>query len=323
MSAVAYLGCVWLLYKILAALQPRWTVAGTIAFAWNPLVLFESVQNAHNDIVMVFFMLAAIFVLAQTDSGTKTKSNWQTSYLLICLLLVLSILVKFVTIITVPFFLLAMAHRYSGWPKRIGAMVIYGVVIGLLVLIFMLPVWPGWQDWAVLQAGSGAGRSILALLILTFRDSLGTNTAFDLSRNGILLIYALIYGYYLWQTFSALHKAESETTVHPALLVSVPAFYVLFWYVLLAVPVFHAWYLLWFLPLAPFLLPKQRPLNASIVFSITALLVIPYFETVRVWYPFLLQNQFWGHLIGVPLLVLPPALTLLWPVSSTGKSEVS
>jgi hypothetical protein len=101
-----------------------------------------------------------------------------------------------------------------------------------------------------------------------------------------------------------------------------PVFFTLFWYVLLAAPVFHAWYLLWFFPLAPLLLPNKRALRAGIVFSCTALLVIPYFETVRVWYPFLLQNHFLGHLIGVPLLIVPPALAALWPIRPGPTSEV-
>jgi hypothetical protein len=86
--------------------------------------------------------------------------------------------------------------------------------------------------------------------------------------------------------------------------------------------VFHAWYLLWFLPLAALLLPYQAPLRAAIIFSMTALFVIPYFETIRVWYPALLENQLLGHLIGVPLLIGPPALALLWPISSSAESEV-
>jgi hypothetical protein len=102
-----------------------------------------------------------------------------------------------------------------------------------------------------------------------------------------------------------------------------PAFFVLFWYVLIAVPVFHGWYILWFFPLAVFLFPQQRPLMASIIFSFTALLIIPYFETIRVWYPLLLRNHFLGHLLGVPLLIVPPALTLLRRTSSTTNSEVS
>jgi hypothetical protein len=54
----------------------------------------------------------------------------------------------------------------------------------------------------------------------------------------------------------------------------------------------------------------------------TALFIIPYFETIHVWYPALLANQFLGHLIGVPLLLVPPALALFWPISPPAESEV-
>jgi hypothetical protein len=86
---------------------------------------------------------------------------------------------------------------------------------------------------------------------------------------------------------------------------------IFFWYLLLAVPVFHAWYLLWSLPLAVLLLPERVPLQATIIFSLTALLAIPYFEILRIWFPALLQNHLLGHAIGVPLLVVPPAVIAL------------
>jgi hypothetical protein len=131
------------------------------------------------------------------------------------------------------------------------------------------------------------------------------NRAFDGSRNLILGVYLLIYAYALWQTLKP--AAQPLAPRQPIAM----AFMVLFWYVLLAAPVFHAWYLLWFLPLAPLLLPQRRPLTAAIIFSVTALLVIPYFETIRIWYPQLLHNHFLGHLIGVSFLTIPPALAML------------
>ncbi len=60
---LAYLGSAALIYLILKQRQPRWAVAGTIAFAWNPLVLLAVAQNGHNDIVMIFFLLAAVWAL--------------------------------------------------------------------------------------------------------------------------------------------------------------------------------------------------------------------------------------------------------------------
>jgi len=61
------------------------------------------------------------------------------------------------------------------------------------------------------------------------------------------------------------------------------------------------------------LLPQRRPLTAAIVFSITALFIVPYFETIRVWFPVLLHDQLLGYVIGVPLLAVFPIATLLWP----------
>jgi hypothetical protein len=321
-AALAYLGCVWLVYSVLRRLRPEWAVAGTVAFAWNPLVLLESIQNGHNDILMTFFLLAAVWGLVNifTFNGRKRTGLFLWLFLLINLFLALSILVKFVTVIVAPFFLIALAATRRSWPGRLGIVSLSGLSIAALVGVTMWPLWPGWEDWAVLQAGRQAGRSLLALLILSFKGSVGVNTAFDLARALILLLFAAIYLYFLWQMLSSFVSLSlSPVTLRLAISAS---YFVLFWYVLLAAPVFHAWYLLWFLPLAAVLLPRQRPLSSGIVFSITALLIIPYFETIRVWYPALLENQLWGHLVGVPLLIGPPALALLWPIGPSIDSEV-
>jgi hypothetical protein len=182
----------------------------------------------------------------------------------------------------------------------------------------MWPLWPGWDNWAVLQAGGQAGRSLLALLVLSLRGVIGLGWAFDGSSYLLLGIFAAIYIYWLIKAILLTNQSSVSPAPplphSPALIPIASSFFVLFWYVLLVAPVFHAWYLLWFIPLAPLLLPHRRPLNAAIVFSITALLMIPYFETIRVWYPLLLSNQWLGHAVGVPLLVIPPVLALFWPV---------
>lgn len=336
LAVLAYLGCVWLVYDTLQQLRPEWATAGTLAFAWSPLTLLESVQNGHNDIVMTLFLLAAVWVFVGWQlRGRRTQTmhpaaiRWLTpglAPLLICILLALSILIKFVTIVTLPFFLLGLVSRQEDLIRRLASMAGYGLLMALLVALPLLLFWPGLENWAVLQAGDQAGRSLLALLILGLSDPLGLNTAFDLSRNLILGLFGLIYLYLLWRTVARLRhissRPQAERPGLAALLPISPSFFVLFWYVLLAAPVFHAWYLLWFLPLAALLLPDRRPLSGAVVFSVTALLLIPYFETIRVWYPALLRNQFIGHLVGVPLLILPPALALLWPISPGKKSEV-
>src|SRR5512137_710015 len=69
---LAYLGCGALIYLILKQRRPEWAVAGMVAFAWNPLVLLEVAQNGHNDIVMIFFLLAAVWALIAASHPTNS-----------------------------------------------------------------------------------------------------------------------------------------------------------------------------------------------------------------------------------------------------------
>jgi len=290
-AIISYVGCIFLIGAILDKLQPRWKVVGMFAFAWNPLVLLETAQNGHNDIVMVFFLLAALWALA------AGKERWAIP------LLALSVLVKFVTILIAPLLILHLAMKRATWPQRLLSVIGCSLVLVMLVIGPTFPLWPGIENWAVLQAGSVAGRSLLALSVLALRPMVGVNTAFDMSRLGI---NGLFIGICLWLLWRERRTFAQLTT---------PIFVgwgVFFWYVLLVAPVFHAWYILWFLPLAIVLLPGQRPLRASIIFSATGLLIISYYETMRVWWPVLLQNPLWGHLIGVPLLLVPPAIGALY-----------
>ena len=73
----AYLGSATLIYLILKQRQPRWAVAGTIAFAWNPLVLLAVAQNGHNDIVMIFFLLAAVWALVHSSPRIAPNARAQ------------------------------------------------------------------------------------------------------------------------------------------------------------------------------------------------------------------------------------------------------
>jgi hypothetical protein len=320
-AIIAYLGCTILIYRILRQIRSDWALAGALAFAWNPLVLIEVAQNAHNDSVMIFFMLAAVWALVQSTKHSSTAPlrgsaqnapRWIYS-LLVCLFLALSVLTKFITIVIVPFFLLALMSRGQRWPDRIARLFGWGLLIGALIVVGTVPLWPGWDQWAVVQGADSAGRSILALLVLALRDAFQVGSAFDVARKVLLGLYVVIYVYALWRLFKLFWRTQED---RPAVILNqtlASSFLALFWLLLLVMPIFHAWYLVWCFPLAVLLLPQRRYLDAAIVFSITALFIIPYFETIRVWVPELLRDQLLGHLIGVTLLTVPPIVTLLWP----------
>ncbi len=304
-AVLSYLGCIWLIILILRDRRPDWARVGLIAFAWNPLVLFESAQNGHNDIVMAFFLLGAIWAYFKLQNTVPYRNRVPFANLSFCVFMAASILVKFVTIAVLPFFLLGIAMQKGKWYQRGLRLLGYGGVISLLLLLGMLPLWPGADNWAVLTANLGAGRSLMALLVLSLKNTLGTNPAFDLARGLLFAICSSIFLYFIWRILTKRDQSISGPIFG--------SYYLLFFYVLLAAPTFHAWYLLWFLPLGSVLLPKPRPLITGIAFSITALLAIPYFETVRVWFPILLKNHLLGHIIGVTLLIIPPILALIRP----------
>ena len=316
LCALAYIGSAWLVYCIILEIRPEWAVVGTAFFAWNPLVLFESVQNAHNDIVMVFFLLAAIWAFVQLMHATDRKKKLGYSGIFV-LAVALSILVKFVTVLVLPFMLLTLALRQKTWSQRVFSLAAYGMATAGLLVLFMWPYWPGLDNWAVLEVGEGAGRSVMALLILVFRPITGTNQAFDITRSIIYGGLGLLYLRCLWLVWRQRYwRSQREKTAlnNPIDTFIFTGFAVLFGYALLGASTFHAWYFLWCLPLAALLMPAIRTTSVAWTSSLAALLMIPYFETIRVWIPSLNQNHLLGHAIGVPLLLIPVLLALWKPL---------
>ncbi len=312
-SLLTFLGSAALIYLILRRIRPQWAVAGMAFFAWNPLVLFESVQNAHNDIVMVFFLLLAVWAYIHLIEQPRVFHA-----VIFVGAFAASILVKFVTLLVLPFLLLGLALGQPNWARRIMIIALYGAAIFLLTIVMMAPIWPGWDHWAVLRAGRGAGRSLVALLVLLLRPyTPSTNQAFNYTNGLIYLTFGCIYLWGIWRVVCRGRKcfqgeaATLEVARQTPLLIS---FYIFFWYALFVATVFHAWYLLWCLPLAALLIPKDRPISGALIFSWMALLIIPYYETIRVWIPYLNQNHILGHAIGIPLLLVPVILTVWKPL---------
>lgn len=295
-------------------LRPQSAVVGTAFFALNPLVLLEGIQNAHNDLPMVFLFLLSIWGFIILLEGEQGQRRYVTSAVFV-LGFAAAILTKYIPLLVLPFFLLGLAARQTTWSRWIFSMILYGLAIMTLVFLVMYPYWPGLDSWAVLYSGKSAGRSLMALMVLALRNKTGTSQAFNIAQ---ISIYAILGGIYLWNLWRVWQQAtlnqEEESTNRVNVIserVLLSSFYVLLGYVLIGVSTFHAWYLLWFLPLAALLTPKMRPMRVSLVFSMASLLIIPYYETIRIWIPSLLQDQLLGHIIGVSLLVIPSLLAIV------------
>jgi hypothetical protein len=292
-AALAHLGCIALVALILRRLKPDWALAGAAAFAWSPLALLESAGNGHNDILMVFFLLLAAYFAARAGA-----ERW-----LAVPALTLSILIKFIPLIALPFFLLYLVRRETAWRRRVlvaaGNLALFAGMSALL----MTPIWPGWGEWAVLDLGGGAGKSPFALLVLLLRPWLGVNAAFDASRLALGGTFLLIYAWLAWRAMAGPRRLEPVALA--------PAFGAFFWYLVLPNQQFHAWYLLWPLAMAVLLVPASPALPAVTVFGLAAWLSIPLYEILRVWWWDLL-TPLALHAIAIPLVFGLPVWTLLY-----------
>ncbi len=108
----------------------RWLAP--VVFLGNPLVVFEGIGNAHNDVMMTVFMVAALYALR------GSRRSW-----LGVPALALSALVKLFSAALAP--LLFVEAVMSKWPLR--RFVIAGVVTVAVVIVTAAPFWDGGKPW--------------------------------------------------------------------------------------------------------------------------------------------------------------------------------
>jgi hypothetical protein len=94
LAAVAYLGAVWLLERIVNKVRPGSAEEVLYLFAWNPLVLFMAIGDGHNDIVMMAMILLAAWLLL--------RERWVLAFGV----LVLSAWIKYASLTLLPLFAL-------------------------------------------------------------------------------------------------------------------------------------------------------------------------------------------------------------------------
>lgn len=105
LGLAAYLASVCLLSSILRQTRRPLAARGVVLFAWNPLILLLAVGDGHNDMVMMATVLLAMWLLL--------RRRWT----LAIGALILSIWVKYVSVILLPLFLLY-AVRSSAAERR-------------------------------------------------------------------------------------------------------------------------------------------------------------------------------------------------------------
>jgi hypothetical protein len=119
----------------------RWLAV--YAFLANPLILFEGLANAHNDVMMTCFLIGALVAL-------RAKSGWAG------VLLAASALVKFFTGVLAPLFVVVALLRRWSW-RRIAVAV---GLTGAIVVLACSPFWAGGEMVTGLRKGTSASQEM-------------------------------------------------------------------------------------------------------------------------------------------------------------------
>jgi hypothetical protein len=300
----------WLLGRIMAA-NPRARLTAFVMFAWNPLMLFDTAGNAHNDALMVTLLLLGVVPLV-TVVRQPRNVNWLVSSFVVGL----SALIKYTTGLVALFLIVPWARRLPSWPTRIAWIGGLGVLVAGVTLILYIPWFDYPRAFAPLLVAAGGkywqySNWAPDLLALTISDQWLNPAALtappemvDLLHEPVRLwvknICRIIFVVYLgWELLRLWRLAgdRSRSLVEPILTASVRAFVVL---ILVAMPWVLEWYWMWPFALAT-LLGWQRMLTKVVVgYTLTSL---PLFYVHHSW-----SSHMPGVLVlayAVPPLALP------------------
>jgi hypothetical protein len=260
-------------------IEPRRVTAAVVCFGWNPLVLWEIAGNGHNDIVMMFFAIAAIFVLL--------TARWPFAFaLLFC-----SILVKYVTVILLPIFMLWVLLRYG---RQAIPQLLAGLAVALLVsLVIVAHFWVGRETISPLREQQNYFIfSPASALIGSGGEDLSNTFKVSEVKHGLTLVFLVLYALVL------LRVRPNAVSLIQASVMAVFFFLVLMtWW-------FWPWYVIWGLALAS-LLPGTFFSRLFVLFSITVMLLY----LTSSWYV-----QLWNYDTPLPMPLGNMLLVFLPPV---------
>jgi hypothetical protein len=237
LGLAAHLGNALLIWAILGRLAPQRQLFGTLLYAWSPLCLLEFCASAHNDAVMLLFLLLGVYLLVR---------NWEAPALVA---FGLAISTKYVPLILLPFYLVYVGHRLrqegASWARVAGGLGRRLAPLGAVVALTAIPYWAGPQTLGALlfsppaqQLDNSLLESISWPLRWLTQGALHLSTAaaralVDTSlKVGALVLFAL-----LW-----LREPRRATSLDGML----SAWgWALVWYALVASGWFWPWYVTW------------------------------------------------------------------------------
>jgi len=212
-----HLGSTWLVYSISGRLQHlggsfshRQRLTAVLAFAWNPLLLFEACVNAHNDTALLFCILLSIWFLTRRTQATVK------SYLPAIAMLAVATCLKVNVALLVPGLLLFLGVQQPSKKQAIERIFAFtATYLGIITLLYA-PFWQGGAVLDVFGVNPGTYRDVntLADFLSRLYNSLvyqyaapltPTSPAQDVAHDLSMLSFVLVYALLCWRATRAPH----------------------------------------------------------------------------------------------------------------------
>lgn len=287
LSGVFWIGSTAVVARILHRSNPSQVLPRTLLFAWNPILLYETFGNGHNDIVMVFFILLACWAFLEN----KLLPGF--------LALTGGVLVKFVPGLLLPAALAFSWRSLTGIRSRVRFTLLAGMACAALVAATYAPFFSGFQNFYLAHQQTLFTTSLPAVTYQLLKGWLGGYASPYVSLGAWILTAIWVF----WQAFRLWRQPE----------IGFPqaAFHSLYFFLLVTITWFQPWYTPWVLALAV-LLPSPWLWMAEVLVFFTRskpLIFVPitYWESPYPPQPWL-EIQLTLGVMGIPWLFTLAAL---------------
>jgi hypothetical protein len=234
LAAGLHLCGAWLVYMALGRVAPEKRLSGMLFYAWNPILLYELVGNAHNDAAVAALALLGFFLLSPLRAGSyravndppdrgkgradqgldgKAIPSGAGSRLLAIPCLAAAALVKPVAVLWLPLVAVWLLAQCPAWAGRLRRAVAIAVLALLPAAVAYAFFWAGPATFRGLLMQSNIHGNSLPNLLIQAMGSLWPG-AQDQIVQGVKLLTALafapFYGWQLWVIWRASFSPHSQ-----------------------------------------------------------------------------------------------------------------
>jgi len=236
LPGIFHLASIAVVVSFLRRTQPQHALSGALLLGWNPVLLYETWGNGHNDIAMIFWVLLAALWISRRQYSLGTLS------------LIAGMLIKFIPVLLIPAALLIGYHSLENLKSRFWFIVKTSLAGAFLIMIAYIPFWNGMATFSIGRRMQMFTTSAPALIVQVLKPALGWSEAarmVSLGAWGLLAIFTLI------QTLRVQKQEPAEGFLQSA-------FNILAFYLLVTCLWFQQWYGIWLIALAPLLPLRSR-----------------------------------------------------------------